>query len=127
MQDVRAQTIDRKLSRASLLEVRSDERALDRWTRQRRSHALAGLQTLGEGGSEMTDEEIGKLIDALPDPIEFVTPYFAFAREIERRTLERAAQECEKEADDSKRHRLHDFAAGANICASNIRDLMEKK
>ncbi|GJH22452.1 hypothetical protein CBA19CS22_37940 [Caballeronia novacaledonica] len=45
----------------------------------------------------------------------------------ERQALERAAQACKKEAEDSKRHRLHEYAAGANICASNIRELMEPK
>lgn len=31
----------------------------------------------------LSDEEIGKMIDMLPDNIEFVAPYFEFARSIE--------------------------------------------
>lgn len=41
----------------------------------------------------LTDEQIGAMIEQLPDAVEFVTPYFAFARAIEKAALESAIQQ----------------------------------
>lgn len=60
----------------------------------------------------LSDDEIGRLVGRLPDQLEFVAPYFAFAREIESLVAARyeaRIAELEREPDalraDAQRYR----------------------
>jgi hypothetical protein len=77
----------------------------------------------------MTDDDIAKHIDQLPDPIEFVTPYFAFARAIEeqarREALEQAARICDEAVNRAIRADLQqhaDAAANLGIAIASLKE-----
>jgi hypothetical protein len=49
----------------------------------------------------------------------------AFARAIEKQTLERAKQACENEQDEAMKRRCYEIASGAQFCAAAIGSLMK--
>lgn len=79
----------------------------------------------------LTDEFIGKHIDALPETPEFVSPLFVFAREIEKESRRAALEEAATVVSDHNRKGREWVADSlwdnlANECAARIRALKDK-